>query len=91
MELDTAFKKIFSSKNLHENLSKINGEYKENDLVLEVTNFISKDKKRPICTPNCLNNDRFNIWRNAFSKGNFKKSKKREIKYLIIDLTNGKL
>jgi len=52
MELDTAFKKIFSSKNLHENLSKINGEYKGNDLVLEVINFISKDKKRPICTPN---------------------------------------
>ena len=52
MELDTAFKKIFSSKNLHENLSKINGEYKGNDLVKEVINFISKDKKRPICTPN---------------------------------------
>ena len=52
MELDLAFKKIFSSKNLHENLSKINGEYKDNDLVTEVINFISKDKKRPICTPN---------------------------------------
>ena len=52
MELDTAFKKIFSSKNLHENLIKINGEYKENDLVAEVISFISKDKKRPICTPN---------------------------------------
>ena len=52
MELDAAFKKIFSSKNLHENLAKINGEYKGNDLVIEVINFISKDKKRPICTPN---------------------------------------
>jgi len=52
MELDAAFKKIFFSKNLHENLNKINGEYKENDLVKEVINFISKDKKRPICTPN---------------------------------------
>jgi len=51
MELDKAYKKIFSSKNLHENLSKINGEYKGNDLVTEVTNFIAKDKKRPICTP----------------------------------------
>jgi len=51
MELDSAFKKIFSSKNIHENLSKINGEYKENDLVREVINFIEKDKKRPICTP----------------------------------------
>ena len=52
MELGEAFKKIFSSKNLHENLSKINGEYKDNDLVKEVINFIEKDKKRPICTPN---------------------------------------
>ena len=52
MELDSAFKKIFSSKNLHENLRKINGEYKGNNLVEEVINFISKDKKRPICTPN---------------------------------------
>ena len=51
MELNSAFKKIFSSKSLHENLSKINGEYKENNLVAEVINFISKDKKRPICTP----------------------------------------
>ena len=51
MELDEAFKKIFSSRNIHENLSKINGEYKENDLVKEVINFIGKDKKRPICTP----------------------------------------
>jgi len=51
MELDSAFKKIFSSKNLHENLNNINGEYKDNDLVKEVINFIEKDKKRPICTP----------------------------------------
>ena len=51
MELDQAFKKIFSSENLHKNLDKINGEYKENDLVKEVINFIEKDKKRPICTP----------------------------------------
>ena len=52
MELGAAFKKIFSSKNLYENLSKINGEYKANDLVKEVINFIEQDKKRPICTPN---------------------------------------
>jgi len=52
MELDSAFKKIFSSNNLHANLSKINGEYKENNLVKEVIKFIEKDKKRPICTPN---------------------------------------
>ena len=51
IELDQAYKKIFSSNNLQENVGKINGEYKENELVQEVTNFIEKDKKRPICTP----------------------------------------
>jgi len=51
IELQEAYKKIFSSKNLHENLSKINGEFKDNKLVQEVTEFISKDKKRPICSP----------------------------------------
>ena len=51
LELDTAYKKIFSSEKLHENLAKINGEFKENDLVKEVIDFIEKDKKRPICTP----------------------------------------
>jgi len=51
LELDKAFKKIFSSKNIHKNLSKINGEFKGNILVEEVIKFISEDKKRPICTP----------------------------------------
>ena len=51
MELNDAYSKIFSSNNLQENLSKINGEYKENELIKEVINFIEKDKKRPICTP----------------------------------------
>jgi UDP-N-acetylglucosamine acyltransferase len=51
MGLDKAYKEIFSSKNLHENLSKINGEHKDNELVSEVIRFIEKDKKRPICSP----------------------------------------
>ena len=51
MGLSKAYKEIFSSKNLHENLSKINGEHKGNELVKEVINFIEKDKKRPICSP----------------------------------------
>ena len=51
IELGDAYKKIFSSINLHENVNKINGEYKDNMLVKEVTNFILKDKKRPICIP----------------------------------------
>ena len=51
LELDTAYKKIFSSEKLHENLAEINGEFNKNELVKEVINFIAKDKKRPICTP----------------------------------------
>jgi UDP-N-acetylglucosamine acyltransferase len=51
MEVDKAYKTIFSSKNLHENLNNIKNEFKENELVKEVIEFISKDKKRPICTP----------------------------------------
>ena len=49
--LDKAYKDIFASKNLHENLRKINGEHKDNELVGEVVRFIEKDKKRPICSP----------------------------------------
>ena len=51
MGLDKAYKEIFASKNLHENLIKINGEHKDNELVNEVITFIEKDKKRPICSP----------------------------------------
>ena len=50
MDLDKAYKEIFSSENMHENLSRINGEYKDNELVTEVIKFIEKDKKRPICS-----------------------------------------
>lgn len=49
--LDKACKELFSSKNLYENLEKINGEYKDNELVREVITFVAKDKKRPICSP----------------------------------------
>ena len=51
IDLDKAYKTIFSSKNLHENLSKIKNDYKDNELVNEVINFIAKDKRRPICLP----------------------------------------
>ncbi len=51
IELNEAYKKIFATSNLHENLNKINGEFKDNELVKEVTEFISRDKKRPICSP----------------------------------------
>ena len=49
--LTEAYKEIFATKNLTENLSKLNGEFRENPLVKDVIEFISKDKKRSICTP----------------------------------------
>ena len=45
------YKEIFLTENLNENLSKLNGAFKKNPLVKEVINFITKDKKRSICTP----------------------------------------
>jgi len=49
--LTEAYKEIFKSKNLNENLGKLNGKFTDNVLVKEVLDFINKDKKRPICTP----------------------------------------
>ena len=49
--LTEAYKEIFKSKSLNENLSKLNGKFKDNSLVRDVLEFINKDKKRPICTP----------------------------------------
>ena len=49
--LTEAYKEIFATKNLRENLNKLNGEFKENPLVKKVIEFITKDKKRSICTP----------------------------------------
>ena len=51
LTLNDAYKEIFKTENLHQNLSKLNGEFKDNNLVKEVVDFINKDKKRPICTP----------------------------------------
>ena len=49
--LTDAYKHIFKTNNLNENLNGLNGQFKENSLVNEVLKFINKDKKRPICTP----------------------------------------
>ncbi len=49
--LSEAYKTIFATKNLTDNLSKLNGAFKENPLVKDVIDFITKDKKRSICTP----------------------------------------
>ena len=51
MTLSDAYKEIFKNENLTENLRDLDKDYKNNELVLEVVNFLEKDKKRPICTP----------------------------------------
>ena len=49
--LTEAYKEIFATKNLTDNLGKLNGEFKKNPLVMNVIEFITEDKKRSICTP----------------------------------------
>ena len=49
--LNNAYKEIFKSENLSENLKNLSEDFKKNDLVIEILKFIQKDKKRPICTP----------------------------------------
>ncbi len=49
--LNEAYKVIFATKNINENISKLNGSFQKNPLVKEIIEFITKDKKRSICTP----------------------------------------
>ena len=51
IKLSDAYKEIFKNENLTENLSNLDKSFRKNELVLEVVNFLEKDKKRPICTP----------------------------------------
>jgi UDP-N-acetylglucosamine acyltransferase len=49
--LNKAYKEIFKSENLSQNLKNLPEDFKKNNLVVEILKFIQKDKKRPICTP----------------------------------------
>ena len=49
--LSEAYKEIFATKNLTENISKLNSSFQDNQLVKNVIDFITNDKKRSICTP----------------------------------------
>ena len=49
--LSDAYKEIFKTKFLHENLTKLDEILKTNSFVKEIIDFINHDKKRPICTP----------------------------------------
>ena len=49
--LSEAYKEIFKSEKLTDNLKNLSSEFKKNILVKDVIEFLEKDKKRPICTP----------------------------------------
>ena len=51
MILSDAYKEIFKTENLTQNLNNLSTDLKKNELVIDVVNFLEKDKKRPICTP----------------------------------------
>ena len=51
LALSEAYKVIFNTESLHENLAKLSETLKVNTYVKEVIDFINHDKKRPICTP----------------------------------------
>ena len=51
INLSEAYKEIFKTENLSENLTKLDYKFNENELVKNVIDFIIKNKKRPICTP----------------------------------------
>ena len=54
LSLSDAYKEIFKTKNLSDNLANLDDKFKDNSLVRDVINFIDKDKKRPICTPHSV-------------------------------------
>ena len=49
--LSDAYKEIFKTNKLNDNLIKLNNIYKKNILVNDIIHFINEDKRRPICTP----------------------------------------
>ena len=51
LSLSEAYKEIFKTDKLTDNLINLNGLFKDNLLVNHVIEFINEDKKRPICTP----------------------------------------
>ena len=54
IDLTEAYKEIFKTGSLNENINNLSLKYKDNPLVKDILKFINNDKKRPICTP-CSN------------------------------------
>tara|TARA_B110001454_G_scaffold174934_1_gene166564 strand:- start:1457 stop:2239 length:783 start_codon:yes stop_codon:yes gene_type:complete len=51
LSLSKAYKEIFKTDNLSDNLSNLNGAFKENTLVNDIIKFINEDKRCSIATP----------------------------------------
>jgi len=51
MSLNDAYKEIFKTENLRDNIENLSQDFEKNKLVMSVLDFLNKDKKRPICTP----------------------------------------
>ena len=51
MKLSEAYKKIFKNENFLKNIDELDESFMKVTMVKEVVNFLTKDKKRPICTP----------------------------------------
>jgi UDP-N-acetylglucosamine acyltransferase len=51
ISLSDAYKEIFKTESLNDNLNKLNGNFTDNIYVKDIIEFINKDRKRPICTP----------------------------------------
>ena len=51
LSLSEAYKENFKTNNLSKNLANLDNRFLDSILVNDVIKFISKDKKRPICTP----------------------------------------
>ena len=49
--LSEAYKEIFATKDISENISRLNGKFQKNPLVKEVIEFITKDKKKVYLYP----------------------------------------
>tara|TARA_B100000795_G_C22790022_1_gene436490 strand:+ start:1687 stop:2469 length:783 start_codon:yes stop_codon:yes gene_type:complete len=51
ISLNDAYKEIFKTENLRDNIENLSQDFEKNKLVMSVLDFLNKDKKRPICTP----------------------------------------
>jgi len=51
LSLSKAYKEIFKTDNLSDNLSNLNGAFKESTLVNDIIKFINEDKRCSIATP----------------------------------------